>query len=968
MARHKDALLELKRLIKRVGATKDLGLLTGRRADAVIGSVRSIFELSGGSDFDAAIVLGWVAMLEFDASGKRDQDALERAVSLLLPPFLAGRRGDMPRSVIPLLVQRGYEHTHGLYEQAEASGNSGDMSEAVRVWELLADAAAPDHPGRWWIHDYLGLVLRARYELDGDAGDLDAAVRHSGLAVENADVTSPQYGNWLSNASVPLRIRYERSGEEADLTLAVKYARAAVEEAPLVETAAAARYANLGFVLLVKYELWKQRADLDEAVHYCRLAVDSSRADDRGRVGRMSNLAATLRARHECTGALPDLDQAIRILAGAIAAAESLQLGPQPPLLNNLSVALLHRFLGTGDLTALDEAARHGREALLHASPHDPGTVRSLSNLALILRNRHQRTYVAADLDEAIKIGRRAVEMSRPEDPDLPGRLSSLALALSDRADRALSAADARKVVEVARRAINLDRRDSGTTVNLAIALRELYERTREPAALDEAVSLARTAAESTDAQDPSRARWLSNLAGYLESRYQRTRNHADLHEAQAILEQAARVPGTGAHLRMASLFNAARLIANDEQHRTAEASAHAAALAEESVLLLPELAPRRLPRSDRRHALAATGGMATYAAALMLQDASVPESRRALRALSLLETGRAVLLGQGIDARSDLARLRLEQPRLADRYAHFRDLLDREDPSELRMDAGLDSGANTASIGGTSGRVDVAERLAETLEAIRSTEGFNDFALPPSVDLLLAESGPGPIITLNVAHRSDALLLTEHGVRAIALPALGPATVAAKADAFHRALIDVSRLGADRGAARTTLTSTLEWLWDAAAAPVLEALGYHGTPSPTQPWPRIWWITTGHLSRLPVHAAGYHSDPSTPHRRAVLDRAVSSYTPTIRALRHARRAGGSARSAESAPPGSLIVAMPTTPQMAEAGDLPGGLARGHTRILAAPRSRPAHRAGTAESSRRGDRGVAGLSNEGTRA
>src|SRR6185436_5751086 len=46
---------------------------------------------------------------------------------------------------------------------------------------------------------------------------------------------------------------------------------------------------------------------------------------------------------------------------------------------------------------------------------------------------------------------------------------------------------------------------------------------------------------------------------------------------------------------------------------------------------------------------------------------------------------------------------------------------------------------------------------------------------------------------------------------------------------------------------------------------------------------PRIWWAPGGLLGSLPLHAAGVATD-------GVIDRVVSSYTPTISALRYARR------------------------------------------------------------------------------
>ncbi|MDX3387465.1 CHAT domain-containing protein [Streptomyces niveiscabiei] len=67
------------------------------------------------------------------------------------------------------------------------------------------------------------------------------------------------------------------------------------------------------------------------------------------------------------------------------------------------------------------------------------------------------------------------------------------------------------------------------------------------------------------------------------------------------------------------------------------------------------------------------------------------------------------------------------------------------------------------------------------------------------------------------------------------------------------------------------------EWRWETIAGPVLTALGH-------TPLPRVWWVPAGPLGLLPLHAAGVRGGPSA------LDRVVSSHTPTVRALLHARR------------------------------------------------------------------------------
>jgi CHAT domain-containing protein len=83
----------------------------------------------------------------------------------------------------------------------------------------------------------------------------------------------------------------------------------------------------------------------------------------------------------------------------------------------------------------------------------------------------------------------------------------------------------------------------------------------------------------------------------------------------------------------------------------------------------------------------------------------------------------------------------------------------------------------------------------------------------------------------------------------------------------------------------------------------------------------------SGLLSFLPLHAAGHHDTWQRAVPLTVIDRAVSSYTPTIRALGHARRSHLS----DAGPTGDggsgqrmVVVAMPRTPS---ASDLPGAQA-----------------------------------------
>jgi CHAT domain-containing protein len=100
-----------------------------------------------------------------------------------------------------------------------------------------------------------------------------------------------------------------------------------------------------------------------------------------------------------------------------------------------------------------------------------------------------------------------------------------------------------------------------------------------------------------------------------------------------------------------------------------------------------------------------------------------------------------------------------------------------------------------------------------------------------------------------------------------------------------------------------------LEWLWDSIVGPVLDELGFTETPGDNSIWPHVWWVPSGWPSLLPIHAAGYHHDNLC---RSALDRVVSSYTTTLKALAFARERA--TRVISQRTPEVLFVSMLRTP------------------------------------------------------
>lgn len=209
--------------------------------------------------------------------------------------------------------------------------------------------------------------------------------------------------------------------------------------------------------------------------------------------------------------------------------------------------------------------------------------------------------------------------------------------------------------------------------------------------------------------------------------------------------------------------------------------------------------------------------------------------------------------------------------------------------------------------------RMALAREWDELLERVRGLPEFEDFLRPPNLAELLTAAVAGPVVVLNVSRwRSDALVVTTVGVRSVPLPevtledaherlsrhlgalATFEAKVAAReaADAVAAAgpspadpsLVTLAAIaGREHRVASNEcereLAQTCGWLWSAVVGPVVADLNLAEATEP----PRVWWCPTGPLTLLPIHAAG-HGDTW------LADLAVSSYTPTVRALVDARR------------------------------------------------------------------------------
>ena len=894
---------------------------------------------------DAALrhVLGWWhALAESRTSDPIKQAAHESAAHELLLPVYRITPGEIPPAMT-VRFRRDFRLAHErviqLFRELPGDG-SADPSLLVDACRSALALTPEGSPNRARLLSNLGSALRIRFERMGELMDLDEAIRVGDAAVAATPDNSPRRAGRLSNLGIALRARFERTAQMKDLDEAVRVGTAALAATSGNRAQRAKVLSNLGLALQARFDRTGQMKDLDEAVQVGTAAVAATPEDDPDRAGRLSNVGAGLLVRFRRTGCVPDLDEAIRACAAAVAASPD-SSPHRAGRLSNLGIVLRARFERTGQIADLDEAIRVGADAVEMTPDQSPHRAGRLSNLGVALQARFERTGQTTDLDEAIRVGADAVEATANDSLERAGRLSSLGLALLARYDRARQLADLDEAVDLCAAAVTATPDDhpdrAGWLSNLGSSLLARFRRTGQTLDLDEAVRVGLAALAATPEDSPHWARLLSSLGLAMLARFDRSGHFEDLDEAVRMCTEAVaatpddtpdraerlsnlgvalqtRFKQTGqrpdleaateafrktAHLDVAPpLTVCAAAVAWARLVDDSEAVA-AFATAMES---LPRVAGWELGWEDAAAQLRAVAGVGREAAAAIVSVAGGDATQAALT----FEQGHAVIYSRMLRSRGDLTDLEQIRPDLADRVANSLATLNAD---------GKIVATNTAEVW----RRAEAE-LEQALIEVRSLgKAWSRFFLPPEEPELQRAAESGSIAIINVAsRRCDAFIITAEGIKAVPLPRLTQDDAFESANTFLTAVSLMSlpdAAASDRAQAAGDLESVCAWMWDTIAEPVLTAVG-HTTPRHDRDfatWPRLWWIPTGPLTLLPLHAAGYHGKAAqgTPGRRStVIHRVVSSTIPTIDALERARRRS----SAPVQDRRALIVGMPRNP------------------------------------------------------
>ncbi|OTB01161.1 hypothetical protein M426DRAFT_14735 [Hypoxylon sp. CI-4A] len=527
------------------------------------------------------------------------------------------------------------------------------------------------------------------------------------------------------------------------------------------------------------------------------------------------------------------------------------------------------------------------------------------------------RIIAHGDRRQAIVQTGKALDAMPPNDTNLLKHLSDIGSCLVTRDERAIQPNDLNQAIHWLREVVDMTTyRDDGHSEYLSslgnlLALR--YTREGQPADIWLAILFLEQALASAPANSPNRMYWLSSLATILAWKYEKTHSLVDLQYAILRSQETLGATPKDHPNRAAVLCKLGDLLHFRHAHERKTAAdgdrnldgykacllcysgswsccngspvvrikaaqkganiflslghwGEAISLLTQALELLVKISSHDLKEPYQQRMLRQFAGLPMSAASAILSTNTT--QKKAVKALQILELGRDVTSKIWLG------------------FAHGppqrRDKFNESTPS-----------------------VDTAWAANE-----RQTFDFRTALYSPIEGDIMALATKGPVVVINVSpFRCDALLIETNAIRQLPLPNLHYLDIVQKVELLKSFNSPTKRTYQDR----SNMLDLLEWLWDAVAEPILKDLEFREPPVGNN-WPHIWWIPTGLLSLLPLHAAGHHRSSSF---ETVIDRVVSSYSPSLNALLYARRMPvNQYRTTEEA----LLVSMETTPECSPLG------------------------------------------------
>ncbi|MFF7987913.1 CHAT domain-containing protein [Streptomyces sp. NPDC007901] len=779
-------------------------------------------------------------------------------------------------------------YSQALTEEFRLTSDAALLADAVDAARASAAMTPPGYPYR--AARYLALCTAARllFEQTSDVEALEEAIDAGRQAVDASGARElPVTYNALGNTVLT---QYLHTGAPDALDRAISVWREALGRTPPEHPFHASLLASFSAGL---FHAYRASGDLDLLVTAEEIGREAIGALPAGGITwamAVGNLGIVRRNFFIHTGSLPALLEAVQLGRDALRASGDRQ--DKFRFLTNLQIALLTLHARTNQLTLIEEAVDAGMEALDSLDIQHASWSMVASNVVLTLKEYAERGAANAALDEAMRLGEYAlasVPKGHPTRIPLLGALSQVYFARFELGHDEQMIREAVRHGELAVAETPPDHPLRAGTLMLLCHVLEMQGRVlHDDEATRRTVALGREAVDLLPTGHQAMPEALSMTgAGLL--------NLGSTDEARQFFEKVIGLPAAMAVTRLGAYRGlAACHVQQGEPER-------ALTFFEEALAIATVLSPRVLQRADRQFRQTFLDGLAQESAACAVL-AGRPE-----RAVELAEQFRGILQAEALQLRQDHRAARRDAPELADEVARLRE---READLEyalwgdhLSVMDPKTAEAETQRL--TADLADVTGRLSEVLARIRQLPAHEGYLRPLPFARLRRQASDGPVVMLyNTEWRSDALIITTDRLEVLPLPVQGRHTATMTGVKLLEAWVAAATAASSASEVQQPMREVLEWTWDNVTEPVMRHLGYPHRPTDQQP--RIWWYPLGGMAHLPLHASGHHHEPG----RSVLDRAVSSYATTFRALEFARREAPAAGAADTA----LIVAMPDTP------------------------------------------------------
>ncbi|KAF6835976.1 hypothetical protein CMUS01_05571 [Colletotrichum musicola] len=741
------------------------------------------------------------------------------------------------------------------------------------------------------------------HEKSEDPKDAAEAVQSGRAAYQALLPNSVHRGRVLTNLGSSLSEHFRYSNRVEDIDEAMEISKQALSCHEPGSSAWKLVNTNIYRIAYQKGAHNRTEQTLDDAIRFLEGAESPDSVLNSDESARLGSLSTLLGHRFEVTGSLEHLERSIKAGYRAIETLKEGELGESS--YGCARSALTGHYMATGHLNSLEEALRISN--LLVSELNDPRYMNetrasALSCHGLILELQAKR-YREADpefakeaIERAVDVGQAVLSILSPHAENRPLMLSMISAWFGTMAKMSQDPKWTDEGIELLQQAL---KSNTGHSIDDATLLANLchlwevkYTLTRNAAPggdhigiLDKAIDFGKMAVSSTKVEDRHMGERCKNVGLMLLAKYQEVKDKELFPYIKEMLARAAEAETATLPIRIPSALQLGLL-----QYKTGDLEGSQESL-QSGIRLLTSSNIQAASAEDLQQILREMPGLGSLAASVSLALRRPP-----FEALHSMESANCVTAGLAMTSKTDTSELQGRYPDVAEAYDDVRKRLTQV----TRKLKGTGDYQSSSTLQQT-----LIEEMAQREDEIRQLQGFEQFQLPLDAEQATKLARDGPIIAINVSTvRSDAVIVTEDGIRSLHLPDMTYKALQARVSVFNRLGNTARRNGVSIGASKKpagiSTKDALRWLWDVAVRPILDV-------TPLTASRRLWWITSGSAGRAPFHAAGNYD--GGPDENAI-NRVKSSYISSLKALKYGRER----RRSTTARQGMLLVTMPTNP------------------------------------------------------